>query len=471
MKKTIKPKGFGYTDEEVLEDITLSDITSVEDWEYVAHPKTLDEYTELKREIEGYIRPNYKSASYVYTDIVKVAHFKLRKNVGRKKGNDNKVYSIIEKNFERGYKRGKLPPVVLKDINGTIYDWLVNGNHRWLWYCKNGYIYIIVDVYEPKEGFDEEDVIDEIGLLHQPQPDGTSSSREDYVIRGQRWVERRTEAKLKTHQKDVNKWVDKFAKHECSRFRTDLKKSIFNKSCKSKFLTNYNRTQIKNFYKEKENITILDSDAKIKGDKVYRLFEASQNVLIRDFLPTFLEDAANKITTVLNLWVNTSNKEVEDAESIQKCINKRLSELDDILNDLDTVSQVDEDGEEDLSVEGTGIKLRKYLVYGSRPPQICGIDDYEGSVEYEVPDFDNEDFGKEKRMYNMTLEILKGKFEDGVPFSIDEADNVVYPIRINVSSFKNRKSFRGTLLAELQKLRDLNQLEFVKGKKGHYRLI
>ena len=161
------PKGFGYTGEEVLEDIKLSDITSV----YVAHPKTIDEYTELKREIEGYERPEYESASYVYTDIVKISHFKLKKNVGRKKGNDNKVYSIIEKNFERGYKKGKLPPVVLKDTNGKIYDWLVNGNHRWLWYSRNGHQYIIVDVYEPKEGFDEEDVVDEIGLLHQPQPD------------------------------------------------------------------------------------------------------------------------------------------------------------------------------------------------------------------------------------------------------------------------------------------------------------
>ena len=457
MKKTIKPKGFGYTDEEVLEDITLSDITSVEDWEYVAHPKTLDEYAELKREIEGYIRPNYKSASYVYTDIVKVAHFKLRKNVGRKKGNDNKVYRIIEKNFERGYKRGKLPPVVLKDINGTIYDWLVNGNHRWLWYCKNGYIYIIVDVYEPKEGFDEEDVIDEIGLLHQPQPDGSSSNYDDYVIRGQRWVERRTEAKLTTKQKDVNKWVDKFAKHESSRFRTDLKKSIFNKSCKSKFLTNYGRGDVVKYFKDEADITILDSDSEVKTKEVHRLFEASQNVFLRDFMPTFLKNAAKGITTVLNFYVGTGN--IQDADGIQICIDNRLKEIDDILKNLDKVQ------------EGCGTKLRSYLVFGYRPPMIVGVDDYEEPVEYEVPDFDNEDLGKEKRMYNMTLEILKKEFKGGVKFSIDQADDAVYPIRNSVSSFKNRKSFRGTLLGELQKLRDLNQLEFIKGKKGHYRLI
>ena len=461
------PKGFGYTGEEVLEDIKLSDITSV----YVAHPKNIDEYTELKREIEGYERPEYESASYVYTDIVKISHFKLRKNVGRKKGNDNKVYSIIEKNFERGYKKGKLPPIVLKDTNGKIYDWLVNGNHRWLWYSRNGHQYIIVDVYEPKEGFDEEDVVDEIGLLHQPQPDGTSSNYEDYVIRGQRWVERRTRAKIKTHQKDVNAWVDKFAEYECSRFRTDLKKSIFNKSCKSKFLTNYSRTQVKDFFLKKENINILDSDARVNGKTVYRLFEASQNVFIRDFLPTFLDDAAKKITTVLNFYVNTSNKEVKDAESLQVCINKRLSELNDIFKNLDTTSQVDEEDEEDLSIEGTGTKLRKYLVYGSRPPQIVEMDSYKKSVKYEVPDFDNDDNRKEKNMYNMTLATLVQNFGKGVPFSIDQADNAVYPIRINVSSFKNRKSFRGTLLAELQRLRDLNHLEFVKGKKGWYSLL
>ena len=201
------------------------------------------------------------------------------------------------------------------------------------------------------------------------------------------------------------------------------------------------------------------------------MFEASQNVFIRDFLPTFLDDAAKKITTVLNFYVNTSNKEVKDAESLQVCINKRLSELNDIFKNLDTTSQVDEEDEEDLSIEGTGTKLRKYLVYGSRPPQIVEMDSYKKSVKYEVPDFDNDDNRKEKNMYNMTLATLVQNFGKGVPFSIDQADNAVYPIRINVSSFKNRKSFRGTLLAELQRLRDLNHLEFVKGKKGWYSLL
>ena len=447
------PKGFGYTGEEVLEDIKLSDITSV----YVAHPKNIDEYTELKREIEGYERPEYESASYVYTDIVKISHFKLRKNVGRKKGNDNKVYSIIEKNFERGYKKGKLPPIVLKDTNGKIYDWLVNGNHRWLWYCNNGFVYIIVDVYEPKEGFDDEDVVDEIGLLHQPRPDGTSSNFEDYVIRGQRWVERRTKAKIATEIEDVDKWVDKFAEYESSRFRTDLKKSIYNKSVKNEFLTNYSRTQVKKFYKEEASITILDSTAEVKTKKVHRLFEASQNVFLRDFWPTFLENAANKITTVLNFYVSTGN--IDDANGIQICINSRLKEIDSILNDLDKVQK------------GSGTKLRSYLVFGSRPPMIVDVDDYDKPVKYKVNFNAPKAPKKAGGLLNMTLQILDQNFTKGVPFSIEQADAVVFPIRSTISAFKDKKSFRGTLLAELQILRDRNRVEFVQGKKGWYSLL
>ena len=446
-------ENFGYNDDEVIMDINLSEITSV----YIDHPKTLKEYTKLKQEIESYSdRPEYDSAVYVYTDIVKVSDFKLRKNVGRKKGNDNQVYATVEKNLSKGYKKGKFPPVVLRN-NGQLNEWLVNGNHRWLWYCNNGYSHIIVDVYEPKEGFEDEDVVDEIGLLHQPQPDGTSSSREDYVARGKKWVERRTNSKLTTTNQDVDNWVEKFAKNECPRFRTDLKKSIYNKSVKNEFLTNYNRIDVKKFYREEANIVILDSNAEVRSKIVHRLFEASQNVFIRDFWSTFLVDASKGITTVLNFYVGTGN--IDDANGIQICINNRLKELDLIFNKLDDI------------IPNSGTKLRKFLIFGTRPPQIVDMDDYQKPVTYPV-NFNAPNAPKKAGgLVNMSLQILDQNFVKGVPFSIEQADAAVYPIRSTISAFKDKKSFRGTLLAELQKLRDLNRVEFIEGKKGWYSLL
>ena len=446
---TTNKKGFGYYDSSQEVQGEEGDINLRA--EYIAHPKNLDEYKELEKEISSYARPEYKTAEYSHTTIVSTADFKLRKNVGRKKGNDAKVYSIVEKNLERGYKMGKLPPIVLKGDDGKLQDWLVNGNHRWMWYCNNGHAYFIVDVYITKEGFADEDVVDEIGLLFQPQPDGSSSTKEDYIARGRAWVDRRKESKISTSQEDVDSWVDEFAVNEASRTRTEIKKAVFNKSVKHEFLTNYPRSLVVDFYSER-NITILDAGAQIKGTEVHRLYEASQEVFIRDFWPTFVENAADGITTVLNFYLNTSN--INDATGIQLCINNRIKSLNEIFDNLDKIT------------EGSGTTLRGFLKFGTRPPQIVDVDDYKKPNSYEVY---TEDLRKEASLYKMTYTLLNLNFERGVAFSFPQASDVVYPVRKTISKFKNKKSFDGTLNRELQRLRDLNLLEFTRS--GWYTLL
>ena len=442
-------KGFGYYDSSQEVQGEEGDVNIPA--EYIAHPKNLDEYKELEKEISSYARPEYKTAEYSHTTIASTADFKLRKNVGRKKGNDTKVYSTVEKNLERGYKMGKLPPIVLKGDDGKLQDWLVNGNHRWMWYCNNGHSYFIVDVYITKEGFDDEDVVDEVGLLFQPQPDGSSSTKEDYIARGRAWVDRRKESKVSTTQEDVDSWVDEFAVNEASRTRTSIKESIFNRSVKHEFLTNYTRPNVIRFYNDC-NITILDSGSEIRGTKVNRLFEASQEVFIRDFWPTFVENAAQGITTVLHFYLNTAN--INDGSGIQLCINNRIKSLNEIFDNLDKIT------------EGSGTTLRGFLKFGTRPPQVCKVDDYEKPNPYEVY---TEDLRKEASLYKMTYTLLNLNFERGVAFSFQQASDVVYPVRKTISKFKNKKSFDGTLNRELQRLRSLNLLEFTGS--GWYTLL
>ena len=146
-------KGFGYNPSQ-------QDLGKVEDVnipsEYIAHPTNIDEWKDLEKEVSGYDRPEYETAKYSHTIIASTTDFKLKKNVGRKKGNDAKVYATVEKNMERGFRRGKLPPIVLRGDDGKLQEWLVNGNHRWLWYCRNGHAYFLVDVYDKVEGIDDE---------------------------------------------------------------------------------------------------------------------------------------------------------------------------------------------------------------------------------------------------------------------------------------------------------------------------
>lgn len=326
--------------------------------EYIALPKNTSLF-DLKEQIETYARPEYESAEYVRTEIVATSSFKLRKNVGRFRGNDAKVYETISKSLEKGYKQGKLPPIVLERKDGeSIENWLVNGNHRWMWYSNNGYAWMIVDVYRIKEGYEEGDVLDEVGLLYQPQPDGSSSVYDDYKARGIAWVQRQKSRDLPVSQADVDAWVDKFAINETGLTRANLKRNIFNNTEKSSFLTNYSRSQVVRLFKNC-NFVILDKNDQVLTEVVDRLYEASQDVWIRDFLPTFLRDTAKGIKTRLNFYVNTTH--VKDGLAVVKMIQNRIDQLNEIFDNLDKIN-------------GTGSVLRQSLIYGYRPPHIVDTD-------------------------------------------------------------------------------------------------
>lgn len=76
------------------------------------------------------------------------------------------------------------------------------------------------------------------------------------------------------------------------------------------------------------------------------------------------------------------------------------------------------------------------------------------------------------RMYEMTFSILKEHFGSRC-FTASEAYDVIRPIRTAIFNFKNEKSFRGTILRELQVLKKKDMLEFVDNNgtcRGTYRI-
>jgi hypothetical protein len=339
-----------YFDETILEDFDSS--------EYSAFPPTSELHT-LKDEVATYHRPEYETVEYIETRLVYVNYFKLRKNVGRFKGNDQKVYDTVAKSLEKGYKRNCLPPIVLEKEDGKLEDWLVNGNHRYQWYKNNNFAMMIVDVYRIKPGVHEEDVMDEVGLLHQPQPTGTSSCYEDYKARGIAWVERQINVGNTITQEGVDAWVDKFAINESSATRANLKRVIFDNTEKQSWLINFTRAEARKFFSD-YGFNITDQDKKVRYSVVDRLFEASQRVsTIRGFLPNFLRDAAAGTKTRLHFYVNTSN--VKDGSALIDAIEDRIDEIEDVLKSLETFNEANSG-------------LRDYLEYGYRPPQIIDVD-------------------------------------------------------------------------------------------------
>ena len=423
---------------------------------YIPHPQTEDERNELVKEVRSYVRPQYASCKYLYTTFVETKEIRIKKNVGRKRGNDSRVLDTVGKSLEKGYKLGKLPPVMLRKENGDLPDYLINGNHRWLWYSANGYKYMLVDVYDLNEGCDEGDVMDEVGLLWQPQPDGTSSNYDDYKARGVAWVKRQQEKGVDVTQQMIDEWVDTFAVHETALNRHNLKKNIFNVEVKDSFMTNYTRPGAVRFFKDC-NFFILDGGAEVTTKIVDRLFEASQKVWLRDFLPTFFSNVAKGIKTRLNFYVNTTN--INTADEIETVINNRLDELDNIFDNLGAI------------YSPTDVDLREYLILGFRPPQIVDTDCYDELIQIRNTKKVQEPVKYESlNLLELTYQILSQNFS-GKDFTAQQAYDVVRTFRFALSSFKSEKSYRGTILAELQSLRDSGRLHFYSNRKGVYRLV
>ncbi len=130
--------------------------------------------------------------------------------------------------------------------------------------------------------------------------------------------------------------------------------------------------------------------------------------------------------------MNTSN--INDATGIQLCINNRIKSLNIIFDNLDKI------------IEGSGTTLRGFLKFGTRPPQIVDVDDYDNLNSYKV--HAKLEDGKEDALYKMTWTLLNQNFERGVAFNFQQASNVVYPVRRTISKFKNKRSFEGTLNRE-----------------------
>jgi len=424
--------------------------------DYIPHPKTADECQDMVSEIRGYARPGYASCKYLYTTFVKVKEIRIKKNVGRKRGNDSKVLATVERSLEKGYKIGKEPPIMLRKDNGDLPDYLINGNHRWLWYSANGYEYMIVDVYELNNGYDEGDVMDEVGLLYQPQPDGTASNYDDYKARGIAWVKRQQAKGDDVTQKMVDDWVDTFAIHETALNKYNLKKNIFKQELQDSFLTNYDRKRVIRFYSSC-GLEIRDSGEQITTKTVDRLFEASQKVWLRDFWSTFVANAAKGIKTRLNFYVNTSN--INTADQIEILINNRLDELDDIL---DNTAEVFKDSE---------VNLRDFLILGFRPPQIVDTDSYDSLIPIQnTKKTESPVKYQSANLLELTYTILSQNFAPKQNFTAQQAYDLIRTYRFALSNFKSEKSYRGTILAELQSLRDDGRVYFYPNQRGVYHL-
>jgi hypothetical protein len=326
--------------------------------DYQPHPKD-DAVLRLVEEIRSYPIPdNFETLEYVETRAINVNTVQKpgKANAGRFKGITKESYARVERQMDRGWKFGKRPAAM---IEGE--DWLVNGNHRLKWYKENGYCWMPVDIFRVKGEFCVDDAVDEVGMLHQPDPDGTAPAFEDYKARGILFVERKKNEGVDITPELVSAWVEKFAAKETKLTRTNLKKAIFNNTGKSAFLASISRNETVDMLLLDKGFVIRESDYKLSETTtiVHRLYEASQKVFLRDFLPIFFDAASRGIKTVVHFYVTTSN--VKDGNDLRKLVETRKKEVYRVISSLEMFNSENS-------------SLRNYLEFGYRAPQICGMD-------------------------------------------------------------------------------------------------
>lgn len=326
--------------------------------DYQPHPQD-DAVLRLVEEIRSYPIPDYyETLEYVETRAINVNTVQKpgKANVGRYRGITKTSYETVDRSMSKGWKFGKRPAAMLEGE-----DWLLNGNHRLRWYRENGYTWMPVDIFRPKEGFSTGDVIDEIGLLHQPKPDGTAAAFEDYKARGILFIERKKNEGVEITAELVSAWVEKFAANETKLSRTNLKKAIFNNTGKTAFLASVSRNDAIDMLVLDKGFVVRESDYKLEDNVkiVHRLHEASQKVFLRDFLPIFFDAASKGIKTVVHFYVTTSN--VKDGNDLRKVVETRKQEVYRVISSLEIFNSENS-------------SLRNYLEFGYRAPQICGMD-------------------------------------------------------------------------------------------------
>jgi len=329
--------------------------------DYQPHPEH-DPVLRLVEEIKTYPIPDhYDTVEYVTTKAVNVNSVQKpgEINSGRFRGVTKTSYETVDREMSKGWKFGSRPAAMLEGE-----DWLINGNHRLRWYKENGYQWMPVDVFRLNDGYEAGDACDEVGLLYQPQPEGTASSFEDYKQRGILFVERRKNEGILISQELVNAWVDRYAANEKVRTRSNLKTAIFNNTGKSAWLISATRSDMIDLLVLKKGWVVRDAAYNLvfaNGEEkvVDRLFEASQKVFLRDFLPLFFRDASEGIKTRLHFYVTTTN--IKDGNALLKVIKTRINELYGVINSLE-------------KFDSTNRRFRDYLEVSYRYPQVHKVD-------------------------------------------------------------------------------------------------
>lgn len=151
----------------------------------------------------------FRCASYKDTIIEEIANIdtggKTLKNKARSGGLIVEKLKELTGEFLKGIRYDEPLPIIVK-WKGIYF--LIDGFHRVYVLKELGQISWAFDYYEINDGYDIEDLYDEIGLGANNHPPSSKATRKDFLTRAVKWSKREAKAGREVTKEKLIEWID-----------------------------------------------------------------------------------------------------------------------------------------------------------------------------------------------------------------------------------------------------------------------
>ena len=145
----------------------------------------------------------------------------VQQNKARSKGLKFNTLNDLISDFSKGIRYDQPIPIVVF-YDGEYY--LIDGFHRVTALGRIDQVSWIFDLYKLEDGFTLDDLFDEVGLGSNDHPPSTPSSKEDFILRGIKWVERQ---KGTVSKEMIQSWLDGISHSFGTTKQTNIVDGIF----------------------------------------------------------------------------------------------------------------------------------------------------------------------------------------------------------------------------------------------------
>ena len=151
----------------------------------------------------------FRAAYYKDTFVEEIANIdtggKTLKNKARSGGLIIEKLKELRGEYLKGNRYDEPLPIIVKWKGVFI---LIDGNHRIYVLKELGQISWLFDYYEINEGYDIEDLYDEIGLGANDHPPSSKASRRDFLVRATKWSKRESKRGREVTKEDLIDWIN-----------------------------------------------------------------------------------------------------------------------------------------------------------------------------------------------------------------------------------------------------------------------